>query len=506
MKLSLLSRLKKDRRGLALIIVVTSIALISVLVVAIFSVTRTEFRATQSYVAAKSAKQMGDIAVSIVQAQIQNGQATTTRGTFHATQPGMVRVYNADGTFNSALKLYSSQQMKVTGAEDGLLSGNNLAPSNWDTLAARYVDINEPVVRPGSVSTAQGQSAGYAIYYPIIDPRAAYNSGSGGQTAGRDGIAGTTQVEGFSYEENSTLLGQAGTSYANQVVTPAEAAGDSKRLRLPMPVEWLYILEDGTVGALNAANRFVSSNPATQPSATNPIVGRVAFWTDDESCKININTASEPTFMSTPFFYHQRDSKWAHFSATTGEYQRYPGHPATTALSAVLAPNYILDPYLPGRDGSGLTRAQVVELKQKIYDLIPKIGRGGSEGGTRPFVQDDFSAANGEASAATSIDVSQFSKERLFASVDEMLFLQTGYTPANGRAAARFEMPGKAGQYLFDHDTLERSRFFLTALDLLQRIGTARNQYGEGAPEILPIALCVAGVHISRGAAHHSIP
>lgn len=54
MKLSLFSRLKKDRRGLALIIVVTSIALISVLVVAIFSVTRTEFRATQSYVAAKS--------------------------------------------------------------------------------------------------------------------------------------------------------------------------------------------------------------------------------------------------------------------------------------------------------------------------------------------------------------------------------------------------------------------------------------------------------------------
>ena len=463
MKLSLLSRLKKDRRGLALIIVVTSIALISVLVVAIFSVTRTEFRATQSYVAAKSAKQLGDIAVSIVQAQVQNGQATTTQGTFHATQPGMVRVYNSDGSFNSALKLYSSQRMKVTGAEDDLLSAANLAPSNWHTLPERYVDLNEPVVRPGTVTGAEQQSTGYAIYYPIIDPRAAYNTGTGGQGAGDKGDPGTTQVEGFSYEAGSDLMGRSGTSYATQVVTPAQASGDPKRLRLPMPVEWMYILEDGTVGALNNANSFISTNGGTAPSIANPIVGRIAFWTDDESCKININTASEPTFMSSPFFYHQRDAKWAHFPATTGEYQRYPGHPATTALSAVLAPNYLLDTYMPNRDGSSLSRAQVVELKEKIYNLIPKIGPGGSEAGTKPFVQDDFSAQNQEGSAANSINVSESSKERLFASVDEMLFLQTGYTAANGRAPARFAMPGAAGQFLFDHDTLERSRSFLTA-------------------------------------------
>lgn len=462
MKLSFLSRLKKDRRGLALVIVVTSIALISVLVVAIFSVTRTEFRATQSYVAAKSSKQLGDIAVSIVQAQIQNGQATSTQGTFHATQPGMVRVYNPDGTFNAAYKLYSSQRMKETGDENDLLSANNMAPSNWDTLPARYVDLNEPLVRPGTVTNASGQSTGYAIYYPIIDPRAAYNSGTGGQTAGEDGTPGTTQVEGFSYSSSSELLGQAGTTYS-QVITPNAAAGNPLRLRLPMPVEWLYVLEDGSVGALNAANRFVSATAASQPSSTNPIVGRIAFWTDDESCKININTASEPTFMSTPFYYHQRDAKWAHFPATTGEYQRYPGHPATTALSAVLAPNYLLDTYMPGRDGSGLTQAQVVQLKQRIYELIPKIGPGGSEAGTRPFVKDDFSTENNEGEAAISVDLEESSNERIFASVDEMLFLQSGYTAANGRAPARFAMPGAAGRFLFDNDTLERSRFFLTA-------------------------------------------
>lgn len=32
-------------------------------------------------------------------------------------------------------------------------------------------------------------------------------------------------------------------------------------------------------------------HPGEAPSATNPITGRIAFWVDDESCKVNINTA-----------------------------------------------------------------------------------------------------------------------------------------------------------------------------------------------------------------------
>ena len=74
-----LPRILRDRRrGLALIIVVTTISLISVLVVAIFSVTRTEYKATQGFVSARSAKQLGDIATAIVQAQITNAHNTGT--------------------------------------------------------------------------------------------------------------------------------------------------------------------------------------------------------------------------------------------------------------------------------------------------------------------------------------------------------------------------------------------------------------------------------------------
>jgi uncharacterized protein (TIGR02600 family) len=454
------------RRGLALVIVISALALISVLVVAIFSLTRREFKATQGYVSGKNAKQLGDVAVAVVQAQLQNGQATSTTGTTHATQPGMVRVYNSDGTFSAAHKLYSSGIMSVVnGSEQDLYGPQHIAPANWNTLRARYTDINEPVIRPALAAGAGQAGAGYAIYFPVIDPRAAYNYyGSG---SGEQGTPGTSEVEGFSYKQSTSASGNGNEVSYNTVVLPN--GGNPNALRLPMPLEWIYVLKDGTMGALNDGNVFITPAGANQPSADNPIVGRIAFWADDESCKINVNTAGEPTFSSTPWFYHQRDSKWAHFPGATGEYQRYPGHPATVALSAVFAPYYLMDPYYVNRpENGGLSRTDMVNLKNQLYDLLPKISSGGSDAGTRPFVTDDFSNSGlrdtqPEGAAANTINLTDALNERLYASVDEMLFTDNGYG-ANGRKPAFFNLPGgSTGQRLFGHDVLERSRFFLTA-------------------------------------------
>jgi uncharacterized protein (TIGR02600 family) len=443
----------KRRQAMALIMVITVVALMSILIVAIFSVTRMEYKSTQAYVAGKSAKQLGDIGTAIVQAQIANGQNISTSGatrTTHATQPGMVRVYNGNGSFNAAYKLYSSSTMKVTGSESALYSDQHVPPTTWNSMPARYVDLNEPVTRPGLTAGT------YAVYFPILDPRASWNYGGGGQSIGA--VVGNTQVEGFSYTKTAPSIGSGGgQDYSAQVVTPTDTSNPDN-LRLPMPVEWLYILEDGTVGALDASNKFISSGNSTA-NAANPIVGRIAFWTDDESCKINVNTAAEPTFMSSPFYFHERDAKWAHFPAVTGEYQRYPGHPATVALSAVLAPNYQLDPLLPNLDGfSGFM--DIVNLKEQIYTLSPKVTGGGSEEGTRPFAQDDFSGQNGERSSAVAIDLTSASKERLYASVDEMLFKDLDYNSTSGRSQAIINFPN--GNTFFNHDILERSRFFLT--------------------------------------------
>jgi hypothetical protein len=52
---------------------------------------------------------------------------------------------------------------------------------------------------------------------------------------------------------------------------------------LDMPVNWKPVLK----------------NPAASASATNPVVGRYAFWVDDESSKVNINTADGTELYTT---------------------------------------------------------------------------------------------------------------------------------------------------------------------------------------------------------------
>lgn len=450
----------KRRKAMALILVIITVALLSILIIAIFSITRAEYKATQNFVAGRSAKQYADFAVAITQAQLQNAQstsnqasggdpATTTNQIIHATQPGMVRVYRANGEFLRAHKLYSSARMVVTSPNDEaqIFSQNHVIPQNWnaDSNKARYVDLNEPVVRAGLAA-----GAAEAVFFPIIDPRAAFTgAGANGQQL--------VAVEGFSYQNQTPSIGGSSVTY-NEVILPSQAAGAPHKLRLPMPVEWIYVLQDGTTGALDESNKFISSVAGVQPSPTNPIVSRFAFWTDDESSKINVNTATEPTFFAPPYFYHQRDSKWANFPGTAGEFQRYPGHPATVALSAVLAPGINLDPF-----DSRVNQNNVVQIKELIYDLLPKVAGGGSRSGTRPFMTDAFSAANGEVSSAVGGDIASARNERLFASVDEMLFQDSGFDGATGRVAARVDLPGQNGRSLFDRDTLERSRFFLTA-------------------------------------------
>src|SRR5690349_21089658 len=97
------------KRGIALIVVVGALALTTVLLIAMFSVTESEYRATQSYVAAHSAKQYADMAVSIVEAQIQNAQNDPSLNggpnpkwlpdarTTHSTQPGAAIKFNPNG-------------------------------------------------------------------------------------------------------------------------------------------------------------------------------------------------------------------------------------------------------------------------------------------------------------------------------------------------------------------------------------------------------------------------
>ena len=76
---------------------------------------------------------------------------------------------------------------------------------------------------------------------------------------------------------------------------------------------------------------------------------------DDESCKINTNTAAEGAFWDTPRADTVQERKLAEIQPTRLEYQRHAGHPAGVCLSSVLMPNYRFHP-------EGFTSENRIEL------------------------------------------------------------------------------------------------------------------------------------------------
>jgi len=172
-----------------------------------------------------------------------------------------------------------------------------------------------------------------------------------------------------------------------------------------MPVAWLYQLQDGTLG------------PASNGTAANPIVARIAFWTDDETCKINVNTAGCGSPWNTPRVNSTNDVAWSTTQPAAGEFSAYPGHPAMTSLAMVFGTNSY--------------------SSQQLLGLTPRYAWGGSEFGTQPTTPGE--------TVPTKMD-------RLYASLDELCF----NTNMTGTPLQRQASPVNAAQ-------LEMARFVLTA-------------------------------------------
>lgn len=366
-------RAKATKQGVALVVVLALITIMGILIVAILATSSSELKSARIYSDGIEVRQMNETAVNLAVGQLRLGtrQLSDLPGKeVWASQPGAIRVYAESGTFERGVKLYSDSVM-TTISEPAL--SEDIPPTDWnsDDNQIRYTDLNEPVIRKDD------------IFFPIVNP-AAFEAG----------------VNGFDFEESA--------------VAGANKNGSLLEKRLPMPVEWLYVLRRGEMGTLDNNGKFSGS---VEASSENPIVGRVAFWTDDESSKINVNTASEPTFWDTPRAINKKDMDYGKFQPGRNEYQRYPGHPATTALSPVLFPNATDE----------LSSAK----KEEIYELIPRVGGGGTTGGTmrqlpgEPIVTD---------------------RDRLFASIDEFIF-----------------QPDREQIELINPESLRMASFFLTA-------------------------------------------
>lgn len=369
------------QQGVALVVVLSLIAIITILALTFFISVSTESQATQSQSSATSSFQLATSASQIAMSQIAAASSGTNRA--WTSQPGLLRTFDASGP-STVYKLYSATNM-VT---DTYSESEDEPPPDWKSSPALFCDVNAPVFR------AQGGG----LAYPIADPS----------------VAGI--VPGFSVA--SSAPGYSGT------------APSPTNNPLPMPVLWLYVLKNGEVAAPasvagDGSVSFATTGPV--PTSDNPVVGRVAFWADDESSKVNVNTAgyalndtSFSTYWDTPVEDTVFETEWlSQAQPWTNEFQRYPGHPATTDLSVIF---------------QGLSSPPT---RQQIFDLTPRYRDGGTEGGNVRVI------ANPTRTQTNDL----LKNERLFASIDEAF-----YTPGRGANSAGISQTD-----------LEARRFFLTA-------------------------------------------
>ncbi|MCE9588069.1 MAG: Verru_Chthon cassette protein A, partial [Verrucomicrobia bacterium] len=251
-----------------------------------------------------------------------------------------------------------------------------------------------------------------------------------------------------------------------------------------MPVKWLYILKDGTLVPAKAAGTAgdveVVVPPARQKTAqgdANTVVGRVAFWTDDETAKVNINTASEGTYWDTPVSnsqpggdqtylantYQTRNEttfEWdlAERQGAQKEYQRYPGHPATTCLSTIFGSQLLQKPEVGG---------DRTLMAEEIFKIIPRVTGAEYDPSDITYASPtrDYSSkagtiragggqTNGEEEAHPVVP----DGDRLYATIDEFL-----YNPNFASTRRPWTLAQAASKRDTTREMLEMSKFFLTA-------------------------------------------
>ena len=355
----------KRQRGVALVIVLSLIAVMTLLVVTFFVSVSGEGKSSQYQSDGVRAGQLATSAAQMVMAQIQAASTATPTGAgagvAWTSQPGLLRTFPSSGT-SKVFKLYSASTM----VSDSFRETDDAPPADWKQSPALYSDLNAPA----------RVSSGAGLVYPVADP----------------GAAGV--VPGFSL---GSAPGFSGGS---------PAPGNNP---LPMPVRWLYILKNGQVAVPDsfAADGTVNFAPTSaQPASDNPVVGRVAFWADDETCKVNVNTAgyakNDATYWS--FWDTPRSGtldEWSYLAGAqpwANEFQRYPGHPATTDMSLVFAPLSLTD--------------------DQVLKLSPFYKAGGTKGGTKRV---SFPPVASDVPTLAQIR-GLLKSQRLFASVDELFY------------------------------------------------------------------------------------
>jgi uncharacterized protein (TIGR02600 family) len=460
-----------DQRGVALVAVLAVLVLLTLLVVAFLIRAQSERSSSANYLTTTNTRLLSDTVVNLVEAEI-NDATTTGRNNTWASQPGAIRAYNNSGNLVSIYRLYSAPSLTATAASQ---LANDLPPTTWASSPSVWTDLNAPVTVKGMTDASGNAVASYQIY-PILDNRNPTNT------------ALPVSIPGFFV---NTVNG--GSTF------PTNPTGT---LNPPvMPVQWLYVVKNGAIIAPDqpATGTTVTFNTvaaANAPSASNPIVGRIAYWTDDECAKLDINTAASsmsnrpdsgghistlPSPWETPKFGIWDEFKlFSRNQPVHGEYQRYPGHPATTDLYSVfnalgltfsisgVAQYSFPTPTTPGiynGDTGTLTTNNPDGQQSIFFSLLPRYN-------------DDFSSKGGvynttvSGTANTPVAAANITittkRDRLYTSLGEFLYAQLSPSYLNSSNSPMYRgrnayMNTSGTPVNLTRQQIETAKFFLTA-------------------------------------------
>ncbi len=431
---------RSRRSGVAIVVVLSILVLLTVVVIAFFTSASTDLASSKNYSDELRVKLLADSAVTLLEGQIQAATAggTSAAPLAWASQPGLIRTYDATGNLNNVFKLYSSNVLVDSTGNFNPSSDTTFSqeiPTDWNKHPGDFVDLNSPVI-----FTDHSTTTGYSAHYPIIDGNflqpVAGTATNGrplyGYDADNNGNGdGTSDIDGFGVDEPATYN-------RNNPVAPNNNP-------VPMPVRWLYQLQNGQLSPRNADGTIPGA------SKSNPVTGRIAYWTDDDTCKLNINTASEGTFWSRPRAKNGTEVNYSLNVPAQNEFQTFPGHPAKTCLSTVFGSLWPVDKW---------PTSNTYSKWLPYYDLTPRVTEGatnGSAGGTQP-------------TAGINATGVIYDADRLYTTLDELMFntqiSATGSTRTRQTRNVAQTTTAKGVSYQIPPITpqfLETARFFLTA-------------------------------------------
>ena len=426
------------RSGAALIIVLSVLVLLTVLAVGFFSGAASDLVVAKSYSDDTRVKLLGKSAVNVVEGQI----AAATQGGTTATplawtsQPGLIRTFDTTGKETDAFKLYSSDVLHVANENGDAFNPNSSAvlgeeiPANWNTRPSDFVDLNSPVLYLDPKGLIRLDPAGplYTARFPIVDGNSLASLGENDPVSGNPLYSYDVNGDGKPDVEGFGVAVPTGTTFVS-----SKPIGPNNN-PVPMPVRWLYMLQDGQLQPRTGTGQISGA------SKDNPPVARIAFWTDDDTCKLNVNTASEGTPWDRPRARNNTEVAYSLNVPAQNEFQSFPGHPAKTSLSTVFGSLWKVPSFV-----TSLNYNQLLPY----YDLAPRVTKGGSQGATQSPKNDSVTGI-------------PYDADRLYSSVDELVF-NTAVSATSPPTRTTRDDSASNPYPVIKPAFLETSKFFLTA-------------------------------------------